>query len=230
MTRLPTSVPDTEAPLAPLAARYLAALRAADADLAIRTVLDDGLKAGLGVDELHLGVIEVAQREIGELWQRDEITVAEEHVATAISQLVVATLYRHLQRDRRNGHTVVVSCPAGEQHELGARIAADQLEAAGYRVLFTGANTPAGELAALTERTRPSAVVISAATALALDGVRGAVAALRGLPGARGLPVFVGGCAARLMGRGVGEATVASGDARRLVALVNEAVMRPEAA
>ncbi len=35
-------------------------------------------------------VIQKTQREIGRLWQENRITIADEHVATAISQLALA--------------------------------------------------------------------------------------------------------------------------------------------
>ena len=80
-----------------LSARYLDAQLAADRAEAVRVILEDGLAAGASVSDLLIRVILPAQREIGRLWQENRITIADEHVATAISQLVVAQLYGRVE-------------------------------------------------------------------------------------------------------------------------------------
>src|SRR3712207_4670693 len=72
---------------AEIAPRYLEALLAGDRNAAVRAALDDGVARGLTVPDLYVGVIQPAQHRIGELWQENRLTVAHEHVATAISQL-----------------------------------------------------------------------------------------------------------------------------------------------
>src|SRR5690349_3730573 len=79
-----------------LVKRYVEAQLAGDRDAAIRLLMEEGLEKGVSVAELQLDVIQRAQREIGRLWQENKISVAQEHLATAISQLVLAHLYRHL--------------------------------------------------------------------------------------------------------------------------------------
>ena len=53
---------------------------ARDAEDAVRAALGSGLERS----EVHVLVIAPAMRTIGELWARDEITVGDEHLATAI--------------------------------------------------------------------------------------------------------------------------------------------------
>jgi methanogenic corrinoid protein MtbC1 len=120
---------------------FLNAQLAGDRRQSIR-VMDEGLGSGMSVKDLHLGVIQDAQYQVGRLWERNEITVAREHVASAIAQLALAHLYPHLPRDAANGWRVLLACPTGEQHELPARLASDFMEMAGFEVTFTGADTP----------------------------------------------------------------------------------------
>src|SRR3954452_8260536 len=98
------------------AARYLGALLAGDRDTAVRVALDEGVDGGLSVPDLYLGVIEPAQRRIGELWQENRITVGHEHIATAISQLVMALTYPLLPRGPANGKRAVIACVENELH------------------------------------------------------------------------------------------------------------------
>jgi methanogenic corrinoid protein MtbC1 len=172
--------------------RYVAAQLAGDRQEAVRIVMDEGLAQGVAAPDLELLVIIPAQQEIGRLWESDRISVADEHLATAISQFAVSQLYPYLPRERANGRVVVVACVEGEQHELGARVAADFLEMAGFSVRFLGADVPTDDLVALVFRERPDLVVLSSATTLHLGKLREAINRIR-IAGGQGFPIAVGG-------------------------------------
>jgi hypothetical protein len=44
-------------------------------------VLEQGIGAGASVFDVQVEVIQAAQREIGRLWQENQISIAEEHMA-----------------------------------------------------------------------------------------------------------------------------------------------------
>src|ERR671914_181512 len=79
-------------------------------------------------------------------WPGNRLTVAHEHVATAISQLVMALAYSALPRGPSNGRRALVACVDDELHDLGARMAADFFEMGGFDVRYLGANLPADGL------------------------------------------------------------------------------------
>lgn len=172
--------------------RYVAAQLAGDRQEALRLIREEGLERGLDAPRIALEVIMPAQAEIGRLWQENRIGVAEEHLATAISQLVVSTLYAHFPRAASNGKRVIVACVEGEQHEIGARLAADFLEMAGFVVHFLGANVPTDSLVAMVRTELPHLVVLSSATTLHLAAMRSAISRIR-LVGGAALPIAVGG-------------------------------------
>jgi len=91
--------------------RFLAAQLEGNRREGLRLIMEEGLDAGHSVPELHLGVIRPAQHEIGLLWERNELSVAREHVASALAQLALAQLYPHLPRAVPNGYKAVVSPP-----------------------------------------------------------------------------------------------------------------------
>ncbi|MFL5358120.1 B12-binding domain-containing protein [Archangium sp.] len=172
---------------------YLSAQLAGNRREALRLLVDEGLLRGVPVPSLHLEVIQKAQWEIGRLWQENHISVAQEHLATAISQLALSHLYRHLQRDPPNGRTVLLSCVEGELHELGARMASDFLEMAGFDVRFLGANVPTEHLVREVVGTRPDLLALSVTMTYHVPALRKAVVAVREtLPL---LPMVVGGLA-----------------------------------
>jgi diguanylate cyclase (GGDEF)-like protein len=106
-------------------------------------------------------VIAPAMRTIGDLWETGALTVAGEHLATAISHHVLARLYPQLfGRTQRRGATVVVAGVEGEHHVLGLRMAADVFEGAGYDVRFLGADVPQASLLALVAEHQPAIVAL----------------------------------------------------------------------
>ncbi len=173
--------------------RYLAAQLTGNRREALRLLVDEGIMRGLTVSELHTSVIQPAQYEIGRLWQENRITVAQEHMATAISQLALSHLYRYLPRDEPNGKVVMVACVEGELHELGPRIASDFLEMAGFDVRYLGASVPSEHLVRTAREERPDLLALSITMSYHLPALRQAVAAVRqALPR---LPMVVGGTA-----------------------------------
>jgi methanogenic corrinoid protein MtbC1 len=174
-----------------LSARFLKAQLAGDRVAALRIVLEDGFGQGVSIRDLHLGVIGRAQLEIGRLWQENRVTVAEEHLATAIAQLALARLYPHLPRAKSSGRRVLVSCVEGEQHDMGPRICTDFLEMAGFDVRFLGADVPSESLAKMIVREKPHVLVLSLTLPIHRKGLEQAVRAVRAV--APDLPIVAGG-------------------------------------
>ena len=100
-------------------------------------------RSGTALEQLYLDVIQPAMYEIGRLWQINRISVAREHMATAITQFVMAQLYPLISqtRERERGH-VVIAGVQGELHQIGPLMVADLLEADGWTVEFLGSNMP----------------------------------------------------------------------------------------
>ncbi|MEY4512948.1 MAG: hypothetical protein RLZZ450_5070 [Pseudomonadota bacterium] len=169
---------------------YLRSVLANDSAGALR-VVDEGLAAGVSAAQLELGLIVPAQQEIGRLWQENQITVAQEHLATSIAVLAISRLYPVLPRTPPHGLSALVACVEGEQHDLGARIGADFLEMAGFDVRFLGANVPTAKLVAALESRPVSLLGLSASIRFHLTGLRAAVHAARTV--APLLPIVVGG-------------------------------------
>ena len=205
-----------------LRARYLAALLAGQRREALRLVLEEGLGRGASALDVHVGVIQEAQRELGRLWEENTVSVAQEHLASAISSTALAHIYDRAPRAASNGRKVVVACVEGEQHDLPARLVADALDLAGFEVRFLGASVPLDHLLRLLLDERPDLLALSVTMAFNVPAVRAAVARVRAaFPG---LPVFVGGNACVWLRGLVQELAVSTGrDAREVVAAARAA-------
>jgi methanogenic corrinoid protein MtbC1 len=159
---------------------YVRALLAADL-VAARGIVDGALAGGMPAASIYLEVLQPTLYEIGRLWSRAEITVAQEHLATAAAQSSMARLAERLRdRPRRVAPgTALVACVSDELHALGGRMVADFLEADGWRVVYLGALTPGRELAALAAEHGAQVVALSAALADRVPTVAAMCAELR---------------------------------------------------
>jgi methanogenic corrinoid protein MtbC1 len=173
-----------------LRAHYLAAQLAGDRREALRLVLEEGLAGGHDVMTLQHEVVASAQHEIGRRWMRNEVTIAQEHMASAISQLALSALFEHATPAPRLGRKLVLACVEGELHDLPARMAADTLELAGFDVRYLGANVPNDSLVELVIAERPDAIGLSVTMQFNMPALRSAVARLRA---AIQRPLFIGG-------------------------------------
>jgi MerR family transcriptional regulator, light-induced transcriptional regulator len=170
---------------------YLVAKLEGNRREALRLAVEQGLERGVSAAELELHMIVPAQREVGRLWEENRISVAQEHLATSISQLVLAHLYEHLPRPATNGLRALVACTPGELHDLGARIGADFLEMAGFQVQFMGANVATERLVEVVQQERPHLLGLSATMSFHLPALRATIAAVRAV--SPKLPIVVGG-------------------------------------
>jgi methanogenic corrinoid protein MtbC1 len=162
-----------------LTKKFLAAQLAADRREALRVVVEDGVARGVGVQQLLMDVIRPAQQEIGRLWQANRISIADEHVATAISQLALAQLYPLAARQGATNRRILVACVEGELHDMGARMAADLLDLEGHDVVFLGASLPVDHLVSKVKAEKPDLVVLSITMTFHIAALQTAVARLR---------------------------------------------------
>jgi methanogenic corrinoid protein MtbC1 len=187
---MPPSCIDPSSSLANIANSYLEALLSSDREQA-RKVIDSAARMGTGFPEIYQLVFQPVQREVGRLWQVNQITVAQEHYCTATTEMLMSEVHAREQAGPADGHLFVGACVAGEQHDIGIRMVCEVLETHGWRAYCTGANTPTASLADLVKRLNVAAIGLSCATALYLPVVRQAIAAVRET--AKPTKIMVGG-------------------------------------
>jgi methanogenic corrinoid protein MtbC1 len=172
-----------------MAGTVLELIRARRRDDAVALVRSAARDAGLAA---AVELLAEAQRTVGDLWQRNQLSVADEHAATAIVDLALAAAcFEAEHRPRAAEGTVVVACAEEEWHVMPARMFAEQVRAAGWDVAFLGASTPAEHLQRYVAAEAPAAVAVSCTVPIYLHGARRAVSASH----AAGVPVLAGGAA-----------------------------------
>jgi methanogenic corrinoid protein MtbC1 len=157
---------------------YLAAQLVGNRRAAL-SVIDQALDLGVSPVDLQLSVIQEAQRRIGQLWQEDRITIAQEHMATAISQVALARVYQSAKASPPNGKKVVVACVNGELHDFPARLVSDALDLAGYETRFLGADVPTSSLLEVIAKEQPDLVALSVTMTFNVLSLKTAVEEIR---------------------------------------------------
>ncbi|CAN5719092.1 hypothetical protein BH23CHL2_BH23CHL2_12230 [soil metagenome] len=185
-------------PISLIARRYLDALIVPSRLQALETVIH-ALRAGMPPLDLYVDVIGWAHHRIGDLWERNEISVSQEHVATAISQLALSQIYPSLPRKQPAGRTAIVACVEGELHDMGARMVADMLETEGFEVVLLGANPPTDSLGQMVRDLSPDVVGLSVSMESFLPAAVQAVERIREA-GPEEIQILVGGHAASELG------------------------------
>jgi methanogenic corrinoid protein MtbC1 len=183
---------DPDAPYGALAAAFLKALLSADRNTASRLVAD-AVESGASVRDIYIHVFQQSQREVGRLWQTNQITVAHEHFCTAATQVIMTQLYSTIFRTERVGRLFVASCVGGELHEMGMRMVADFFEMEGWDAQYLGANMPRPHLLSYLQRAKPDVLGLSATITYHVSEISEIIRDIRNDGATRRIKVMVGG-------------------------------------
>jgi methanogenic corrinoid protein MtbC1 len=177
--------------LAPPAEQFMQLALAGKTAQAVRFALAL-LDTGTAETSIITEVLAPAQRQIGARWQRNELSVADEHIAAGVALSALYAL-SSAAPDPNGTSPVVVACAEGEWHSIAAEMIAELLRAEGIPVICLGASAPAPDVARLLERRQPAALAVSCSVPLFYAGVTKLADAAH----AQGIPVIAGGRALR---------------------------------
>jgi methanogenic corrinoid protein MtbC1 len=175
-----------------LAIEYVVTMLEGDRRAASELIIG-AARSGVPVRELYLEVLYPAMRELGRMWECNEIDVAEEHFCTATTEMVMSQLYPYLVRKPARNKVAVVAAAEGNLHQIGVRMVADFLEMDGWRSVYLGANVPAQDLALAVCDFKADVLAIAACLHAHLQSVADAIAVVRSCPHASGVKIVVGG-------------------------------------
>ncbi|HEY6377740.1 MAG TPA: cobalamin-dependent protein [Candidatus Dormibacteraeota bacterium] len=155
------------------------------------TLVESVSGAGATPQAVYIDLFVPALRRIGELWERGEIGIAEEHRATVVMQRLVGRMGPRFRRPGRPRGTIVLGAPEGELHGLPTALVADLLRVQGFVVVDLGANVPTDSFVDCVLRLPALAVGVAVTMPGRLPAARRLVRALR-RAGVRA-PILVGG-------------------------------------
>ncbi len=145
----------------------------------------DGARAQMTLDHL-LGEFQVELvlrevllpelRQIGELWSRGELSIAEEHFASNLIHARLGALARGW--DEGVGSRALLACPPDELHDLPLMMFGIALRRRGWRVTYLGAETPVQSIVDGARAVSPELVVLASTDAAHLLSIAHGLKAL----------------------------------------------------
>ncbi|MHC4217599.1 MAG: cobalamin B12-binding domain-containing protein [Planctomycetota bacterium] len=180
-----------------LALRYLEAILAGHRNEAAKMILV-AVESGASVPDVYREVLQPAQVEIGWMWHQDEISVADEHLATATTEMVMSMLRPHFTPGPARGRRVVATAVRGDLHVLGLRAVADHFEMDGWESIYLGANTPNEDVIRSLSEYEADVLAVSVTSMLHLRDAGELIAAVRDNSATAGVKVIVGGASFEL--------------------------------
>ena len=157
----------------------------------------------IGLKTLYIHLFQKSLYEVGKLWEENRISVAREHLATALTESLLTLAYPSLFKGVTTGKKVVITCATNETHQIGGKIVADYLEMKGWDSHFLGANTPIDHLLSFIDDVKPDLVGLSLSVFFNMPSLKGALASVRSeFPH---MDIIVGGQAFRWGGKEIVE-------------------------
>jgi excisionase family DNA binding protein len=191
-------------------------------------VMERALTTGYTPAELYLQLLGPALRGVGDKWEDGDLSVGEEHRASAVAGRLLGRLGPRFVRPGRKHGTVVLGAAPGDPHGIPVAMLADIVRAHGYWVVDLGGNVPVPsfvEAASVAERVVAVGVSVSDGRCLPAAG-EVIVEVQRRL----GVPVLIGGPATDEQVAAELGADGSAPDGETAAALIDSLRQRPPAA
>lgn len=123
----------------------------------VKSILDEDVD----IKQIYDDILKKSLYNIGEMWETGKITVATEHLASAIVETILSEVYFKIITQNKINKTVVLACTENEFHQIGIKMVSDIFEKNGWHIHFSGTNTTTDELISSIESIRPDVLAIS---------------------------------------------------------------------
>ncbi len=161
-----------------------------------RNVIDEQCTKGVSPELLLTDLYWPTYELIEKLHREDQISELAYNLSTRLFRVLVDQTSRDLiaQSDAQPlNRTVLASCGTTESSELGAQMAIDLLEAAGFSVRFTGGGVPMDEVRQNVQDTRPDVLLMFCSNAADLPDIRVLIDTLHEIGACPHTQIVVGG-------------------------------------
>ncbi|WP_239422044.1 cobalamin-dependent protein [Bacillus sp. CGMCC 1.16541] len=133
-----------------------------DEDRAWKLILEEHRK-GMSSVTLFQELIAPSMTYIGELWETNEIKVADEHLATMTCDYLLSRYQMLQQKDQNKQHVkkAMFLCLEDEQHYLGIKMVSLLFEEHGWDTQLLGANLPLEYTLSAAKKWKPDVIGLS---------------------------------------------------------------------
>lgn len=160
----PVVLAEGSQPLAVMRAALENALATSD-EANARQVLDQAF-AMFTPEQIALQIIEPAMHELGARWQRNELGVWQEHLASNLIRQRILSYMQAQPQGSVASLSLVAACAPEEQHEIGLMLFSLLARRRGWQVAYLGQRTPLRDLVPFAKQNRRIAVSVTTAFGL----------------------------------------------------------------
>ncbi|MEO8594650.1 MAG: MerR family transcriptional regulator [Candidatus Solibacter sp.] len=128
----------------------------------------------LPVPDLVTKAVQPLLELVGKRWYNGTITVAQEHMVSALLRNLLGGLVR-LYHPREPRVRLIFATPSSEMHEFGILCGAMLAVAAGVEAIYLGPNLPTPEIVSITNRLKPNALVLGVVAPSYIADLSGAI-------------------------------------------------------
>jgi methanogenic corrinoid protein MtbC1 len=157
---------------------FLSAILAGDRNSgsAIIAELSD---SGCTIQDIYEKVIRHSLYKVGDLWESGQISVASEHLASAIVESILNEQYSIIISQIKTNKTVVAASVENEVHQIGLKMVSDIFEMSGFNVHYLGANNPLDDLVNFIDTVKPNILAVSVSINYHLNSLEKLIEAIR---------------------------------------------------
>jgi MerR family transcriptional regulator, light-induced transcriptional regulator len=167
----------------------------AGSQLEALAVVNRCIENGRSLIDVELHVVQPSLYHIGEEWQANRVSVAKEHMATAIAVSVMTMGLLRSPPSALIDRRVLLACVAGNNHSVGLRMVADAFQLTGWDVQYLGGDVPTASIIRQAEEWEAHLVGLSVAFAQQVPVAKEIVAQLAERFGRSRPAVIIGGLA-----------------------------------
>jgi methanogenic corrinoid protein MtbC1 len=149
----------------------------------------DTYSSSFGIVEFYEGILKHVMYQIGDMWEKKQLTIGAEHVASNVAHSFVKILNEKLAKPSTK-QKILICTPAGEFHNLGCNILESYLRSRAFSVFNISPSVPAEEIIRFIKKYTPDVILVS----LTLDdNIPAGKRLVRKIRERFNKPVFVGG-------------------------------------
>lgn len=131
--------------------------------------------------------------EVGNLWMKNKISIADEHVCSNVANSLVRIIFdRNVRMPTKK--KVLICTPDGEQHNLGVNVLESHLACNGFKVFNLSPSEPHESIVRFIGSTKPDAVLVSITLS---DNIKPGQRLVKKIKERFNVPIFVGGQAVK---------------------------------
>jgi methanogenic corrinoid protein MtbC1 len=154
-------------------------------------VIKHFMNQGHTIIGLYEYLIKETMYEIGYLWETGKISVATEHLASAIVENLMNEIYHLVTTPEKKEDLAVICSIENEQHQIGSKMVSDVYEMNNWNTRYLGANTPKKDLIHFAKSVNPKMLALSMSLFFHLPELENTLQTLKKeLPG---LLIIIGG-------------------------------------